>query len=1316
MDETVLDNGSLGSPKIVLTSPNSPGRKSIEIFQDNDEITVVIKGDVRIKNEGSEPVSPNKVVLNSPTSQNQSGNSMDNILNGHLSEDESKKTASEFRKSPSVGRRLSDRRGSSASPKKYTKLRNLLDEKTTVDLLHQKSHEEVPCTPERCMGSIMAHMTKRPPGVPRPKDEVIVDAKDFIDQYYQSIKRLNTPAHLKRMEEAMSSIESTGTYDLTTSELTFGAKTAWRNAPRCIGRIQWSKLQVFDARHITTARGMFEAICNHIKYGTNKGNLRSSITIFPQRTDPKKDYRVWNAQLIRYAGYRQPDGSVIGDPANCDFTEVCIKMGWKPKGGMFDILPLVLSAGGHDPEMFEIPSELILEVPIKHPKYPWFADLGYKWYALPAVSMMVFDCGGIEFPASPFNGWYMGTEIAARDFCDVTRYNVTETVAKKMGLDTRKTSSLWQDRACVEVNIAVLYSYQSAGVSITDHHAASDSFIKHLENEQRLRGGCPADWVWVVPPISGSLTQVFHQEMLMYKLKPSYEYQEDAWKSHVWKKDRERTSKSFDRPKRKFGFKELARAVKFSAKLMGKALAKRVKCVILYATETGKSERFARTTCEIFKHAFDAKVMCMDEYDVIHLEHEALVLIISSTFGNGDPPENGETFANALLELKNADGSNSENMKTASYIRMSSLSEKEVKMNGTKPDADDNLTMDSGPLGNVRYSVFALGSRAYPNFCAFGHYLDNVLHELSAERIVSVGEGDEICGQEESFRNWAQEVFKAACETFCLGDDVNMSEATDALSNTDLNWSAAKFRITPLEKEKEVDICEALSKLHSKSIRPCKLVERIQLQSTESPRQTILVKLDHGGAVELLYHPGDHAGIYAANPPELVNAILARLHNAPPPDQVIQVEILQEKTTPLGTTKAWTPFEKMPRCSLRTAFTRYLDVTTPPSQSLLQLLATQASRDADREHLEQLATVSQVYEEWKYDKTPNLLEVLDEFPSLKVPPSLIMTQLPLLQQRFYSISSSPLVTPDQIHATIAVVRYRTQDGAGPMHEGVCSGWLNRCEIGEMVPCTARAAPTFRMPEDMTLPILLVGPGTGIAPFRSFWQQRKIYMEMHSVPTSGDKKGWGEFKLYYGCRKRTEDYIFEAELKQMKADGVLTDYYTALSRQPGMPKVYVQDLLLQNAADVFNAIVKCGGHFYVCGDVAMASDVTTTLEKILQKEGDMTTENAKKFILKLRDASRFHEDIFGVSIQRNFQKTERSRDQSQRAMQYINSTGKVSKPDAVKTIATPIRTVDRRYGASKPKAPTKNVFMKHRIEPEGESGNTAMTSEKSGKRT
>ncbi|KAJ7387214.1 hypothetical protein OS493_004184 [Desmophyllum pertusum] len=220
-------------------------------------------------------------------------------------------------------------------------------------------------------------------------------------------------------------------------------------------------------------------------------------------------------------------------------------------------------------------------------------------------------------PACPFSGWYMVTEIGARDFGDANRYNMLEPVALRMGLDTKSLASLWKDVALVEINVAVMYSFQEAGVTITDHHSASESFMKHVENE----------------------------EMLNYMLKPSYEYQDDPWKHHSFKKN-----DSGGSARKKASFKGAAKAVIFFVKLFRKALAKRQKAVILYATETGKSERYAKMLGELFSHAFDPKVVCMEEYAHPEMENEQLVLIVTSTFGNGDPPENGEKLARYLYE------------------------------------------------------------------------------------------------------------------------------------------------------------------------------------------------------------------------------------------------------------------------------------------------------------------------------------------------------------------------------------------------------------------------------------------------------------------------------------------------------------------------------------------------------------------------------------------------------------------------------------------------------------------------------------------
>uniref|UniRef100_A0A9L0JTE3 Nitric oxide synthase n=1 Tax=Equus asinus TaxID=9793 RepID=A0A9L0JTE3_EQUAS len=989
---------------------------------------------------------------------------------------------------------------------------------------YSEKEQETGCTEHICMGSIMlpSQHIRRPEDV-RTKQQLFPLAKEFIDQYYSSIKRSGSKAHMERLEEVNKEIETTSTYQLRDTELIYGAKHAWRNASRCVGRIQWSKLQVFDARDCTTAHGMFNYICNHIKYATNKGNLRSAITIFPQRTDGKHDFRVWNSQLIRYAGYKQPDGSILGDPANVEFTEICTQQGWKPPRGRFDVLPLLLQANGNDPELFQIPPELVLEVPIRHPKFEWFKDLGLKWYGLPAVSNMLLEIGGLEFSACPFSGWYMGTEIGVRDYCDNSRYNILEEVAKKMNLDLRKTSSLWKDQALVEINIAVLYSFQSDKVTIVDHHSATESFIKHMENEYRCRGGCPADWVWIVPPMSGSITPVFHQEMLNYRLTPSFEYQPDPWNTHVWKGTNGTPTK-----RRAIGFKKLAEAVKFSAKLMGQAMAKRVKATILYATETGKSQAYAKTLCEIFKHAFDAKVMSMEEYDIVHLEHETLVLVVTSTFGNGDPPENGEKFGCALMEMRHP---NSVHEERKSYkVRFNSVSSysDSRKSSGDGPDLRDNFE-STGPLANVRFSVFGLGSRAYPHFCAFGHAVDTLLEELGGERILKMREGDELCGQEEAFRTWAKKVFKAACDVFCVGDDVNIEKANNSLISNDRSWKRNKFRLTYVAEAPE--LTQGLSNVHKKRVSAARLLSRQNLQSPKSSRSTIFVRLHTNGNQELQYQPGDHLGVFPGNHEDLVNVLIERLEDAPPVNQLVKVELLEERNTALGVISNWTDEHRLPPCTIFQAFKYYLDITTPPTPLQLQQFASLATSEKEKQRLLVLSKGLQEYEEWKWGKNPTIVEVLEEFPSIQMPATLLLTQLSLLQPRYYSISSSPDMYPDEVHLTVAVVSYRTRDGEGPIHHGVCSSWLNRIQADEGVPCFVRGAPSFHLPRNPLVPCILVGPGTGIAPFRSFWQQRQFDIQHKGMSPC-------PMVLVFGCRQSKIDHIYKEETLHGQEQGGL----------------------------------------------------------------------------------------------------------------------------------------------------------------------------------
>jgi len=361
-------------------------------------------------------------------------------------------------------------------------------------------------------------------------NKLITQAEEFITLYYQE---KGVKGAEKRIKEVNQEIEFTGTYTHTYDELEFGAKVAWRNSNRCIGRLFWKTLKVIDRRQVNTADEVFEALLSHIKYSSNEGKIRSAITIF--KASPKtgpQPIRIWNPQLIRYAGHQQQDGVVLGDPALAEFTQVCKNLGWQSQSTAFDILPIVIQIDEGSPNLYSIPASHMLEVPIEHPRFPWFGALGLKWHAVPIISNMVLEIGGIHYRAAPFNGWYMLNEIASRNFGDAQRYDMLPKIAQEMGLDTNAKQSLWRDRALLELNEAVLYSYQKWGVSLVDHHTASDQFMHFVEAERKQGREVNADWAWITPPLSASATQVFHQEWTNKVVSPNFYYDFPVWQSN----------------------------------------------------------------------------------------------------------------------------------------------------------------------------------------------------------------------------------------------------------------------------------------------------------------------------------------------------------------------------------------------------------------------------------------------------------------------------------------------------------------------------------------------------------------------------------------------------------------------------------------------------------------------------------------------------------------------------------------------------------------------------------------------------------------
>ena len=356
---------------------------------------------------------------------------------------------------------------------------------------------------------------------------------EFIDMCADELRDANIDWAARRAF-VLESLNLDKAWSPTPEEIEFGARAAWRNNAKCIGRLFWSSLQVRDRRKLSDPDLVAEDLLEHIRLATNGGKILPIITVYAPADRAGPQLRIWNDQLFGYAGYgRLADGCYLGDPKNEAFTQKALALGWQSDRTNFDLLPWIIQKRGEEPRLFKPPKTECLEIRLKHSKFDWFRDLNLRWYAVPILSGMNLSIGGIEFPAAPFNGWYMETEIGSRDLGDTARYNVLPKIAELMGLLRPTEDPLWKDRALVELNEAVLHSFNEDGVRIVDHHRASSEFMRFVAAEKKQGRLTSGNWSWLVPPMSGSTTDVFHQNWKDLKNTPAYLYQDHAWKQNL---------------------------------------------------------------------------------------------------------------------------------------------------------------------------------------------------------------------------------------------------------------------------------------------------------------------------------------------------------------------------------------------------------------------------------------------------------------------------------------------------------------------------------------------------------------------------------------------------------------------------------------------------------------------------------------------------------------------------------------------------------------------------------------------------------------
>lgn len=335
-------------------------------------------------------------------------------------------------------------------------------------------------------------------------------------------KRWSADELCKRLQPPISSAAAI--------DLQKDAQLAWRNSVRCSGRARWRSLRVIDARSANSVEESFDALFEHLKRADANRSAESFITVFPEFNPDQAETRIWNHQLMRYAGYSGSNGSVLGDPMNIRLTQIAIDLGWQPphQRSRFDILPIILQFRGKL-HLRPIPTEYVAEVAIRHPEYLGIESLGLRWYTIPVVSDMLFASEQAIYPTAPFNGHYVSTEIAARNLADLKRYNQLPQIASAIGLDPSKPAQFWIDRALVALNEAVLWSFEQAGYRIVDQHTVSAEFASFCNKEDRNERIVHGDWPWLIPPMSGASTPIFFRSFEPKIELPNFLYQTVPW-------------------------------------------------------------------------------------------------------------------------------------------------------------------------------------------------------------------------------------------------------------------------------------------------------------------------------------------------------------------------------------------------------------------------------------------------------------------------------------------------------------------------------------------------------------------------------------------------------------------------------------------------------------------------------------------------------------------------------------------------------------------------------------------------------------------
>ncbi len=537
---------------------------------------------------------------------------------------------------------------------------------------------------------------------------------------------------------------------------------------------------------------------------------------------------------------------------------------------------------------------------------------------------------------------------------------------------------------------------------------------------------------------------------------------------------------------------------------------------ILYGSQTGNAQGVAEKARKTLEGlGFQVAISSMSDFKPNNLKKLQNLLIVASTHGEGEPPDNAIGFHEFLYGKR-------------------------------APKLDD-----------LNFSVLSLGDSSYEFFCQTGKDFDQRLEALGGKRIYSRVDCD--LDYDEQVSQWIEGVLGG------LNEAQGENSASQVHSTEASTVESTYSRNNPFKAE---------------------VLENINLNGRGSNKETRHLELSLEGS-GITYEPGDALGIYPENDSELVESLIQKMGW----DSEELVTINKQG-------------EVLP---LKEALISHFEITT-----LTKPLIEKAAKLSSSEELNELLSSENKDQLKSYLHGRDLLDLISDFGPWNGSVQEFVSILRKMPARLYSIASSTSANPDEVHLTIGALRY---DAHGRERKGVCSSLLaDRIEPGDTLPVYIQHNQNFKLPNNSDTPIIMVGPGTGIAPFRSFIQERE--------ELGAEGKSW----LFFGDQHFVTDFLYQTEWQKYLKDGVLTKLDVAFSRDTE-EKVYVQHRLLEHSQELFEWLQE-GAVVYVCGDEKnMAKDVHNTLIEIIEKEGKMSREKAEEYLANMKQQKRYQRDVY-----------------------------------------------------------------------------------------